>query len=300
MTEQPEKSASQQSDSEILAEILQELRLIRSQLDLVLDSDLVDLAPIVPIPQADPAEEQEELESAVVEIAEVEIVEDDSAPEDASARLSELIEAQTVTQAPHAADSEPAQSAQQNEPDAPDQPAPPAEQTDLVGNTLGDDGPAWGALQKALLRSTLPPADIAAAVMGRDPKALDTTPIYVGPGWLAPDYGNLWERVLCRDQCAGEESATADRCEDEPQLADVIDQFQCGGSLTGDHGEVVVRVNERCAGLLSDTLGYLQAVAMRCRAQSDAGPVSFGGSSLERVRVLGHDNMGRDAVKASR
>ena len=38
---------------------------------------------------------------------------------------------------------------------------------------LLDDGAAWGAMQKTLLRSTLPPADIATVIMRRDLKGLD-------------------------------------------------------------------------------------------------------------------------------
>lgn len=40
-------------------------------------------------------------------------------------------------------------------------------------DTLLDDGAAWGALQKRLLGSTLPPGDIAAVVMRRDTSGLD-------------------------------------------------------------------------------------------------------------------------------
>jgi hypothetical protein len=40
-------------------------------------------------------------------------------------------------------------------------------------DTLLDDGAAWGALQKRLLGSTIPPADIAVVVMRRDTKGLD-------------------------------------------------------------------------------------------------------------------------------
>ncbi len=40
-------------------------------------------------------------------------------------------------------------------------------------DSLLDDAAAWGALQKRLLGSTLPPADIAAVVMRRDTSGLD-------------------------------------------------------------------------------------------------------------------------------
>ena len=58
-------------------------------------------------------------------------------------------------------------------PKGPERDASIAATTQAKRDTLGDDGAAWGALQKELLGSTLPPADIAATVMRRDPKSLD-------------------------------------------------------------------------------------------------------------------------------
>jgi len=48
-----------------------------------------------------------------------------------------------------------------------------ADSAEAQRDTLGDDGAAWGALQKELLGSTLPAADIAATIMRRDPKSLN-------------------------------------------------------------------------------------------------------------------------------
>ncbi len=47
-----------------------------------------------------------------------------------------------------------------------------ADEVEAALPDLGDDGPAWGALQKTLLKSTLTPADIATVVMRRDREAL--------------------------------------------------------------------------------------------------------------------------------
>ena len=48
-----------------------------------------------------------------------------------------------------------------------------ADEAQARRDQLLDDGAAWGALQKQLLGSTLPSADIAAVVMRRDLNALD-------------------------------------------------------------------------------------------------------------------------------
>jgi hypothetical protein len=58
-------------------------------------------------------------------------------------------------------------------PKGPQRDAAIAKRAEAQRDTLGDDGAAWGALQKELLGSTLSPADIAATVMRRDPKSLD-------------------------------------------------------------------------------------------------------------------------------
>jgi len=91
MSRRSEKSATRPSDSELLAQILAELKHIRSQLDLVLDSAPVSLEAIEPAPQ-DPVPQQPE----VVEIVDAEILEEDE-PADAPApsTLSELVKAQS-------------------------------------------------------------------------------------------------------------------------------------------------------------------------------------------------------------
>jgi len=141
MSEQSEKPASQRSDSGLLAEILEELRHIRSQLDLVLEPEMVDLAPIAPLHEAGPPRAPATVppplpgpaEVAVVEIAETEIVQDASADADAASRLSDLVEAQ---EASRASDESPATTAAGGPPpvEVPQRPQapPPEEQADEI------------------------------------------------------------------------------------------------------------------------------------------------------------------------
>src|SRR5581483_12277206 len=83
----------------------------------------------------------------------------------------------------------------------------------------------------------------------------------------------------------GDESAAADRNDDDVDVGHVLDQLEADGALPGDHEWIVERVDERPAGLLDQLVETVERLGRPGRAEVDLGAVSSRRGDLRRVRV---------------